>query len=59
MPQEGDACADRTADDPVVFPSFKERAKLRPYAFIFRLSVLVALVLTSAFMAGWKWGSKG
>jgi hypothetical protein len=32
--------------------------KLRPYVFIFRLSVLVALVLTSAFMAGWKWGGK-
>jgi len=31
---------------------------LRPYAFIFRLSILVALVLTSAFMAGWKWGNK-
>jgi len=28
---------------------------LKPYAFIFRLSVLLTLVLTSAFMAGWKW----
>ena len=26
---------------------------MRP--FIFRLSIVVALVLTSAFMAGWKW----
>jgi hypothetical protein len=25
------------------------------YSFIFRLGVLVALVLASAFMAGWKW----
>ena len=29
---------------------------MRPYAFIFRLSILVALVLASAYMAGWKWG---
>ena len=29
---------------------------MRPYAFIFRLSMLVALVLSSAYMAGWKWG---
>jgi len=28
---------------------------LKSYAFIFRLSVLAALVLTSALMAGWKW----
>ena len=33
--------------------------KLRPYAFIVRLSVLGALVLTSVFMADWKWGGKG
>lgn len=31
---------------------------MRPYPFIFRVSVLVALVLTAAFMAGWKWGNK-
>ena len=53
MPQEGDAWAHRTADDPVLYPP-KEAGKLRP--FIFRFTVLVALVLTSAFMAGWKWG---
>jgi hypothetical protein len=28
---------------------------MRLYVFIFRSCVLVSLVLTSAFMAGWKW----
>jgi hypothetical protein len=28
---------------------------MKSYAFILRLSVLACLVLTSAFMAGWKW----
>jgi hypothetical protein len=29
---------------------------MRPYAFVFRLSVLLTLVLASVAMAGWKWG---
>jgi hypothetical protein len=36
------------------FPLAKESA-MRPYAFIFRLSVLAGLVLASALMGGWKW----
>jgi hypothetical protein len=28
---------------------------MRPHAFIFRTCVLVSLVLSSMFMAGWKW----
>jgi hypothetical protein len=28
---------------------------MRPYAFILRTCVLASLVLTSMFMAGWKW----
>jgi hypothetical protein len=28
---------------------------MRPYAFVLRTCVLVALVLASALMAGWKW----
>jgi hypothetical protein len=36
------------------FPLAKESA-MRPYAFIFRLSVLAGLVLGSAFIGGWKW----
>jgi hypothetical protein len=35
-------------------PRHKEPT-LKSYAFIFRLTVLLSLVLTSAFMAGWKW----
>jgi len=30
---------------------------MRPYVFVFRLSVILCLVLSSAFIAGWKWGS--
>jgi hypothetical protein len=38
------------------FPSVvRELWQMRPYTFIFRVSVLVALVLASAYMAGWKW----
>jgi hypothetical protein len=36
-------------------PSLDKEPTLRSYAFILRLSVLASLVLTSAFMAGWKW----
>ena len=28
---------------------------MRPYPFILRACVLASLVLTSMFMAGWKW----
>jgi hypothetical protein len=28
---------------------------MRHYTFIFRACVLASLVLTSMFMAGWKW----
>jgi hypothetical protein len=35
-------------------PLAKESA-MRPYAFIFRLSVLAGLVLASGLMGGWKW----
>jgi hypothetical protein len=28
---------------------------MRPYAFVFRLSVLACLVLASSLMGGWKW----
>jgi hypothetical protein len=28
---------------------------MRLYTFIFRLCVVLCLVLTSLFMAGWKW----
>jgi hypothetical protein len=30
---------------------------MRHYAFLFRLGVFVCLVLSSALLAGWKWGS--
>jgi len=36
-------------------PSLDKEPTLKSYAFIIRLSVLASLVLTSAFMAGWKW----
>jgi hypothetical protein len=51
----------RANPEPLMIGSLPPRqgaTKLRPYTFIFRLSVLAALVLTSAFMAGWKWGNK-
>lgn len=28
---------------------------MKSYAFIFRIAVVLSLVLTSAFMASWKW----
>ncbi len=36
-------------------PPLVKEPTLKSYAFIIRLSVLASLVLTSAFMAGWKW----
>ena len=32
---------------------------MRPYAFLFRSCVLASLVLTSMFMAAWKWDLAG
>jgi hypothetical protein len=28
---------------------------MRPYPFVFRACVVASLVLSSSFMAGWKW----
>jgi hypothetical protein len=55
LPRQGDVRVRATADDHGVWLSRSQGVNMRPYTFIFRACVLASLVLTSAFMAGWKW----
>jgi hypothetical protein len=55
VPLRGDVQLPETTDDQPVLFSPPRSQQMRPYPFIFRACVVVSLVLSSSFMAGWKW----